>query len=187
MRINSNLTFLQGQSKKPRDNAQKWRVFKNFTRLIKNPVGYIYWKLEPLHRANRIRPVWVLLIAQLYTSFAMYTLMKNKKERLIEHWYYKMGETNSTQGLGHGDTRFPADRKKNYVRYSNLHQKTREKRLSMIFTNFWCRDQNFRKYFQMRKKNDIQPSEKGFYHEPIHQAYKQANIDWSQKRAHGSE
>jgi hypothetical protein len=27
-----------------------------------------------------------------------------------------------------------------------------------ITTAYWCRDQNFRKYFEMRKKNGIQPS-----------------------------
>ncbi len=70
----------------------------------------------------------------------MYTLLKNKKERMIEHWYFKIGEITKTQGLRHSNVRFPADRKKNYVRYSNLHQKSREKRLSMIFTNWWSRD-----------------------------------------------
>ena len=38
----------------------------------------------------------------------------------------------------------------------------------MIYTNWWCRDQNFRKYFEMRKKNDIRPSLSGFYHEKIY-------------------
>lgn len=28
----------------------------------------------------------------------------------------------------------------------------------MATTAYWCRDQNFRKYFQMRKKNGIAPS-----------------------------
>lgn len=27
-----------------------------------------------------------------------------------------------------------------------------------ITTAYWCRDQNFRKYFEMRKKNGIKPS-----------------------------
>ena len=33
------------QTKKPRDNAQKWRAFKNIARFFKNPFGYSYWKL----------------------------------------------------------------------------------------------------------------------------------------------
>ena len=44
----------------------------------------------------------------------------------------------------------------------------RNKRVSMIHTNWWCRDQNFRKYFEMRKRHDIRPSLSGFYHEDIH-------------------
>ena len=65
--------------------------------------------------------------------------------------------------------RFPADRKKQYVRYSNFHQKLKNKRISNVWFNWWCRDQNFRKYFQMRKKNGIRPSLSGFKHEPIYE------------------
>lgn len=85
-----------------------------------------------------------------------------EKERMIEHWRYRLGETNKTHGAAHRDRRFPADRKKNYVRYSNFHQVRRNKRLNMIWTNWWCRDQNFRKYFEMRKRHGIRPSLSGF-------------------------
>jgi hypothetical protein len=95
---------------------------------------------------------------------------------MIEYWYYQIGEIDSTHGLRRNDQKFPADRKKNYVRYSNLHQKSREKRLSMIHLNWWCRDQNFRKYFEMRKKNGIAPAEKGFYHDDIHKNYRDSCI-----------
>lgn len=91
-----------------------------------------------------------------------------EKERMIEHWHYRLGEITKRHGLHHRDRRFPADRKKCYVRYSNFHQKLRNKRLSMIWTNWWCRDQNFRKYFEMRKKNGIKPALSGFYHEQIY-------------------
>ena len=87
---------------------------------------------------------------------------------MIEHWRYRLGETNKTHGNAHRDRRMPADRKKNYVRYSNFHQTRRNKRISMIWTNWWCRDQNFRKYFELRKKNGIRPSLSGFYHEKIY-------------------
>ena len=40
---------------------------------------------------------------------------------MIEHWRYRLGETNRIHDSGHKDRRFPADRKKNYVRYSNFH------------------------------------------------------------------
>ena len=71
-------------------------MFKNITRFVKNPFGYAYWKIEPLHRANRIRPVWFFMLAQMYFSFTMYTLLKNKKERMIESWYYRIGEITKT-------------------------------------------------------------------------------------------
>ena len=155
-------------TKKPRDNAQKWRAFKNIARFYKNPVGYTYWKLNPFHEQNRIRLVWVCLVWHLYQSFLLFVMVKNKKEKMIEHWRYRLGETNNKHQLATKDRRHPADRKKNYVRYSNIHQVRRNKRLGMIYTNWWCRDQNFRKYFEMRKKNDIRPSLSGFYHEKIY-------------------
>ena len=153
--------------KKPRDEAQKWRALKNIHRFYKNPFGYAYWKMDIFHQQNRVRLVWVCLIFHLYQSFLLYVMVKNKKERMIEHFRYRVGETNAMHGAAHRDRRFPADRKKNYVRYSNFHQVRRNKRLGMIYTNWWCRDQNFRKYFEMRKRNDIRPSETGFYHEKI--------------------
>ena len=48
-------------------------------------------------------------------------MVKNKKEKMIEHFRYRIGETNSKHGLANKDRRFPVDRKKNYVRYSNFH------------------------------------------------------------------
>ena len=153
--------------KKPRDEAQKWRAFKNIARAAKNPFGYVYWKVGPLIEANRIRFVWCCLIWHLYQSFLLYVIVKTKKENMIAAWRYRLGEMNDKHGPAHRDRRFPVDRKKNYVWYSNFHQVRRNKRLGMIYTNWWCRDQNFRKYFEMRKRHDIRPSESGFYHEQI--------------------
>ena len=109
--------------------------------------------------------------------------MRLEKERMIEHWRYRLGETNKTHGAPHRDRRFPVDRKKNYVRYSNFHQIRRNKRLNMIWTNWWCRDQNFRKYFEMRKRHGIRPALSGFYHEKIYADVEKQNWDLSQKRA----
>ena len=67
----------------------------------------------------------------------------------------------------HDERNMPRNRHKEYLRYSNFHQKTRTKRVTFMHYNWWCRDQNFRKYFEMRKKNGIKPSETGFKHEPI--------------------
>ena len=57
----------------------------------------------------------------MYQSFWLWLIVKNKKEKMMEHWKYKIGEITKTQSLEHKDRRFPSDRKKNYVRYSNFH------------------------------------------------------------------
>ena len=170
------------QSQKPRDIGQKWRVFKNFARLFKNPVGYIYWKLQPLHSQNRVRFIWAMLIAQLYCSFVAWAAIKGKKESMIEFWLHSVGETSREQGPNKNPIPFPADRHKNYIRYSNFHQTLRNKRTSMIWTSWWCRDQNFRKYFEMRKKHGIKPALTGFYHEKIYQDSMNATISLHKKR-----
>jgi hypothetical protein len=66
-------------TRKPRDMAQKWRAFKNIARFFKNPFGYLYWKVQPLHQQNRIRFFWVLLIFHLYQSFLLWIMIKNSK------------------------------------------------------------------------------------------------------------
>ena len=134
------ITKFVNQTMKPRDNAQKWRVFKNFARFAKNPFGYLYWKFMPLHNANRIRGVWVLMLINIYCTWVTWMMGKNMKENMIAHYYVRVGEVTATQDPPHSDTHFPADRKKNYVRYSNFHQKSREKRISMVHFNWWCRD-----------------------------------------------
>ena len=99
---------------------------------------------------------------------------------MMSKWRWAIGETNKHYDRPRTERRFPADRKKNHVRYSNFHQMRRNKRVSMIHTNWWCRDQNFRKYFEMRKRHDIKPALSGFYHEPIYKdsvAKNQALID----------
>jgi len=59
---------------------------------------------------------------------------------MIEHWRWRIGEENKTHGAMNRDRRFPVNRIKNYVRYSNFHQIRRNKRLNMIHLNWWCRD-----------------------------------------------
>lgn len=165
-------------TKKPRDMAQKWRAFKNFARLTKNPFGYIYWKIQPMANQNRLRPLWVMLSWHLYFSFGQFLASRSAKEGMMEKWRYVIGESNRHHGAIRNDQRMPADHKKNYVRYSNLHQQLKNKRLNSIWYNWWSRDQAFRKYFEMRKKNGISPSLSGFYHEKLYEetAKKNAGI-----------
>merc|ERR1719469_363546 len=126
--------------------------------------------------------MWVALTFHLYQSFLLYVMVKNKKEKMIENWRWHLGETNSKHPLAVRDRRMPADRKKNYVRYSNFHQGLRNKRISMIHLNWRCRDQNFRKYFEMCKKNDIKPALSGFAHESIFKQTTAKNLEISQMR-----
>ena len=169
-------------TKKPRDEAQRWRAFKNIARFVKNPVGYIYWKMDPFFAQNRVRVMWGFVIFHLWSSFLLYVMIKNKKEKMIEHWRYRIGETDKTHGQLNRDRRFPANRIKNYVRYSNFHQVRRNKRISMIHLNWWCRDQNFRKYFEMRKKKDLKPALSGFAHESIFAETAAKNLEISNMR-----
>ena len=171
------------KTQKPRDLAQKWRAFKNIARFMKNPFGYTFWKIANLTNQNRIRIMWVLLLFHLYQSFVLYLTTKLKKESMIANWKWHIGETNKFYGVEHKDRRFPVDRKKNYVRYSNFHQARRNKKVSMIHTNWWCRDQVFRKYFEMRKKHGIAPSMSGFYHDDLYADTLKRNQDWAALRA----
>ena len=173
------------EANKPRDNAQRWRAFKNISRFYKNPIGYAYWKTDIFHRQNRFRWIYFLAGFHLFCSFMLYTSQKNRKERMIEHWRYRIGETNKFHANGHRDRRFPVNRVKNYIRYSNPHQIRRNKRLGMMHLNWWCRDQAFRKYFEMRKKHGIRPSETGFRHEELYAEtarINQANADLRRSR-----
>mmetsp|Transcript_2107 Transcript_2107/g.1432 ORF Transcript_2107/g.1432 Transcript_2107/m.1432 type:complete len:235 (+) Transcript_2107:37-741(+) len=170
-------------TKKPRDNAQRWRAFKNIARFTKNPLGYMYWKIQPFHAQNRIRLTWVFLVFHLYQSFLLYVMIKNQKEKMIQHWRYRIGENNQSHDGPHRDRRMPANRHKNYLRYSNFHQVRRNKRLGMIHTNWWCRDQNFRKYFEMRKRHGIRPALSGFYHEELYEQTAKKNAQIAAMRA----
>ena len=162
--------------------AQKWRAFKNIARLYKNPYAYVFWKFHVLSSQNRIRLVWLVLFYHLYSSFSLYLLTKLQKENMLTKFLYSTGDVNQFYGLPN-ELRMPADRKKNYLRYSNFHQARRNKKTDMIHLNWWCRDQNFRKYFEMRKKQGIQPSMSGFYHEPIHAETVKQHQEWADLRA----
>ena len=101
---------------------------------------------------------------------------------MISKYMWHNGEVNKYYGAPN-QLRMPADRKKNYVRYSNFHQVRKNKKTSMIHTNWWCRDQNFRKYFDMRKRHDIKPSISGFYHDGLYTNAVEKNTEWASLRA----
>ena len=70
------LSKFVNRAAKPRDEAQRWRAFKNITRFFKNPFGYTYWRVATLSSQNRIRIIYVFLVFHLYQSFMLYLLTK---------------------------------------------------------------------------------------------------------------
>lgn len=159
-------------------------------RFYKNPFGYWYWKWDAWHRQNRFRFVYAVLFWQLYHTgmsafyckngkFLLLASVSNPvllvKERMHDNWLYRIGHISSEWSSPHNNVRYPADRKKCYVRYSNFHQMRKNKRMCMMHLNWWCRDQNMRKYFQMRKKHGIRPGISGFYHDKIQKETQEKN------------
>ena len=131
------------QSKKPRDDAQRYRALKNITRFHKNPFGYLYWKMAPHWQANRVRFLYVLLAYHMYSTFMMTVWCRSRKVEMIEYYAYVTGRSSDMyRGLS-ATHRMPQDRKKCYVRYSNFHQMRRNKQVGMMHLPWWCRDQNF--------------------------------------------
>ena len=63
-------TKFVNSTKKPRDDAQRYRAFKNIARFYKNPLGYMYWKVAGAHTNKRIRMAWVFLGMHLYFTYA---------------------------------------------------------------------------------------------------------------------
>ena len=57
--------FVQS-TKKPRDEAQKWRAFKNISRFMKHQIGYMYWKTEVFSRQNRMRFLYINMVYMLF-------------------------------------------------------------------------------------------------------------------------
>ena len=78
--------------KKPRDQAQRWRAFKNIARMIKNPAAFGFWKLGNFRENNRIRLIWVVLVFHLYSSFMLTLQVKTIKEAAIEKWFFVNGQ-----------------------------------------------------------------------------------------------
>ena len=115
-------------------------------------------------------------MAQLYTSFFRFFHSKARKDSFWQHFMIRTGMVQNGERFKTDGKQFPVNRHKIYLRYSNFHQMTKDKRCISMWTNWWCRDQNFRKYFEMRKKHGIRPSLSGFYHEKIYDDYIKSRV-----------
>ena len=112
-----------------------------------------------------------MLVAHLFFGVVGTVTYKSKLEVLQKKWLYQVGLLNKYNS-GFKDPRsYPANLHKNYLRYSNLNQKSKNKKSKSFMLNWWSRDQNFRKYFEMRKKNGLRPAETGFYHDKIREEF----------------
>ena len=147
--------------------AQRMRAFKNISRFQKNPFAYIYWKIMPLHNAGRIRFTVIIAFYQLYMNLMTSWTTKLSKEAKEYMYWWRIGQVSTNHTHPHDKERMSVIRTKNYLRYSNFHQLRRNREVNQVTTNFWSRDQCFRKYFQMRKKHGIEPSMTGFKHIPM--------------------
>ncbi len=81
------------QTKKPRDEAQRWRAFKNITRFHRNALGYIYWKTLPYFSKNRFRLVYALLFYHMWNTWMLMAQCRDTKTTAIEHYAYATGRS----------------------------------------------------------------------------------------------
>ena len=108
-------------SKKPRDDAQRWRAFKNIVRFYRNPLGYTYWKTQPFFQKNRVRVVYIILFYHMYNTLMLVVQCRGTKRRMIENYAAATGRFSDMFSGVSAQNRMPQDMKKNYVRYSNFH------------------------------------------------------------------
>eukprot|EP00357_Protocruzia_adherens_P019823 CAMPEP_0115003836 /NCGR_PEP_ID=MMETSP0216-20121206/18852_1 /TAXON_ID=223996 /ORGANISM="Protocruzia adherens, Strain Boccale" /LENGTH=211 /DNA_ID=CAMNT_0002369725 /DNA_START=30 /DNA_END=665 /DNA_ORIENTATION=- len=140
------------QSKKGVDRGEAWRVMKNLSRFVKNPLGYLYWKTTGLFDSGRIRIHHLMLLFIFYMNYDIIAQTKLAPNYYINKMYARIGLKNlPTQ-----------DPVREYSRGSDTQglivmETAEEKCSNNIHLNYQCRDQNYRKYLAMRAKKDILP------------------------------
>jgi len=139
-------------SKKAPDRGNKKRFFKNVWRFIKHPLGYTYWKTARW-RLGRGR-----LQGTTFSIAALLIFIKYKRVSLAQakrnHFIQVSGE--NVQGSGLTPQGFEDQHLARQVNtfHSLLYYHIPANK---IVVNP-CKTQNFRKYFELRKKNGILPS-----------------------------
>ena len=160
-----NLVPFGSSMNKPRDYAQKWRTIRLNLDLVKNPFGFIHWRALSLIQRKRVSGIYLIALFNLIVLTSTYSRFKNQKEYMKRKWFNSTGEVTYLHDKPWLGKYYDVDRKKQYEKWANIpFFCIRNQRDDSIFLNFWCRDQNFRKYFEMRKKNGILPSEHEFAH-----------------------
>jgi len=138
-------------AKKFPDRGNKRRLFKNLFRVVKNPFGYFFWKTfkyregNPRFMATTIGIGLVLMLVH-YKQYSAQTAKK-------QHWVLINGKNiesmeQTMPGFYHQRTMLQQMPLTQFLYYEIPGQK--------IVVNP-CRDQNYRKYFEMRKKYGLKP------------------------------
>ncbi|KRX00172.1 hypothetical protein PPERSA_10671 [Pseudocohnilembus persalinus] len=138
-------------SKKSIDKGNKRRWFKNVLRLAKHPAGYLYWKTYKFRQAKASLIVTCLGIG--FTSMFIKMKMQSMRNAKKNHFLLRSGKNIEGSGpnyLGYHDNQLPTMSMP--LTQWLYHPLAGHK----IVTNP-CRDQNYRKYFELRKRNGIKP------------------------------
>lgn len=162
---------------KPKDYAYKWRLNKNMARIFKNPISYFTWRYIYMVNQNRAPSLWTLAILALCVSNTYYLAQKSKSYRTSQReWRIKRGiQLWSLNKNDFIDTRLVTGPdtttfKKHISNYNSMFKNPHPRCQT---TAYWCRDQNFRKYFEIRKRHGIEPStnESTYYNKDKEQNY----------------
>jgi len=138
-------------AKKFPDRGNKRRLFKNLFRLIKNPAGYSFWKLYK-YRATRPRFMATTIGLGLVLMLIHYKDVSAANAKKL-NWILINGKNVESSGQtmpGYYNQTMMLQQMPmtQFLYYEVPGQK--------IVVNP-CRDQNYRKYFEMRKKYGIKP------------------------------
>ena len=137
-------------AKKFPDRGNKKRLWKNFFRFLKHPIGYYYWKTFTWQR-NKPRLIAITMgigFLSMLISYKQQAWAHNKKMNYLLVSGKNLEGTGLTKP-GYSDEKFAlqATPLTQFLYYQIPGNK--------IIVNP-CRDQNYRKYFEMRKKYNIQ-------------------------------
>lgn len=162
---------------KQKDYAYKWRSLKNFARIFKNPGGFASWRyLYQLNLNKGLHP-WTIFISSICAIHFIQLADKSVSVRKMQNdWRYRRGMENWRLDknsyidyrivTGPDTTTFKKHISNFQNRFKNICQNN-------IYEPFWCRDQNFRKYFEIRKRHGISPSvnENTYYNKDKAESY----------------
>ena len=140
-------------AKKPVDQGNKRRIFKNAFRFIKNPGGYIYWKTFKFreHRGRFIQLGMGMMI------FSLFVYGKNQNDRNMHILNTRLRIGENPEGTGSESFGYNQGRAAylNVPLYAWMQQDFDPTKVRISP----AKDQVFRKHFEMRKRKGIPEGE----------------------------